>query len=1045
MTRSCPICRASPLPDRSLFCLTCGAELGEAVPRESYTPTHLAREVLPLRSTQAGERKEVSVLFADIEGSLAMAEALDPEEVHAVMDAFFELALECVHAHGGTINQFRGDGFMALFGAPRARGEDAKGALRAALAIRLRSSTYSQSVERKYGFPLLLRMGVHTGTVWVGSIGTEVRTDYTAEGRTVGLAARLERSADAGQILVSGDTARRVEDLFDLHDLGVRRFRGISDPVAVFEVLGPGPYQDRFAVEQARGLGRFVGRESELTWIESSYRAAQRGTLQRLDILGEAGIGKSRLLLEAIARCPDEPAVLQAHCRDADRQRAYSPWLEVLRRWPATLAGDDEAGRLAEEFGGDPTRVTGTREEFAQRVCALILGVAPASLIVALDDVHWLDPSSQHVLEELSRLEPEGAVLLLTTARREVESAPFASTIGQQIGLAPLTREETETLAASILSGVEDREALVALAVERGGGNPLFVEETARALLEGSPQIRRSARLEFELSRAEERIPETLSGVVAARIDALPDLAKELLQAGSTLGTPFDLELLTVLEPQSAPPEPAVAQLVARRLLVRDDRGELEFRHGLVRQIAYSGILLERRKRLHRACATALLARGLDATPDGASRIGSHFDAGDRPAEAITQLASAGRAYLKLHAPSEAAAHLRRCWQMQQEHSLGPPREVAAVALALASALNTLDQAGEAAQVLASLRPDTLEEADRKKLALAYIESGWVRFSDANDVSGARAQIDTGLALGRSLPEVLRIEMVARAYLARMLTMEGELAEAIENAERLVSLARGAGDEFLEVLGLSTIGSARCDAGQIESGLEACRAAAARAEAGSNEVATGFALVYLAQCWILLGDPARALDAATRALAAGENTDQVGTIHHSICWIGEAYLLQGEGKRAADEFERLSEINDRWPSTLLRRARGRIALRDYDRAAELAQDCLALKPTTFMRARALAALGLALGFSEPNDASADTPLRESISLCSELELRPHEAEARLCLAAIHAMRGETGEGASELERALKLYRCCGMERHAQLHLRNRGLIGHVSF
>ena len=271
------------------------------------------------------------------------------------MDGLFQLALNAIHAEGGIINQFRGDGFMALFGAPYARDEAAVGALRAALTIRDDVRAYSHSVDARLGVPLRLRLGLHTGPVWVGSIGSDLRSDYTAEGRTVGLAARLERAARSGQILVSGDTARHARDRFVLRDLGLREFRGISEPTPVFELLARGPHSERFEVERARGLAPFVGREAELASLPP---AGSRDHAARLDVVGEAGIGKSRLVLEYLER--SGTTVLQADCRESDATRAYCPWLAILRAWPATLPGAEAAASLARDFGGSPGTVTGT-------------------------------------------------------------------------------------------------------------------------------------------------------------------------------------------------------------------------------------------------------------------------------------------------------------------------------------------------------------------------------------------------------------------------------------------------------------------------------------------------------------------------------------------------------------------------------------------------------------------------------------------------------------------------------------------------------------
>src|SRR5690606_19286261 len=258
---------------------------------------HLSR-VLARRSAREGERKEVTVLVADVAGSLAMAHRLDPEDMHALMDGFFALALDAVHAECGTLNQFRGDGFMALFGAPAARPHHAREGVRAALAIRRAAEAYSRSVRARFGVPLALRMGVHSGPVWVGSIGTDLRRDYTAEGPTVGIAVRLEQSAGPGQILVSADTARRVAGAFTPRPAGARTLRGTPQPVEAYEVVAEAADEEAIALSEGAGDVPFTGRAAEIARGLQRLEAVGAGEAACVEIIGEPGVGKSRLALE---------------------------------------------------------------------------------------------------------------------------------------------------------------------------------------------------------------------------------------------------------------------------------------------------------------------------------------------------------------------------------------------------------------------------------------------------------------------------------------------------------------------------------------------------------------------------------------------------------------------------------------------------------------------------------------------------------------------------------------------------------------------------
>lgn len=330
---ACPACGEPELPARSAYCLRCGAALPAASGPPPYTPAHLERAGVTGPEACEGERKEVSVVIADVAGSLAIAGALDPEDVHALMDGFFALALEAVHREGGTLNQFRGDGFMALFGAPRARGDDPARALRAALEVREGARRYAETVRARFGLPFAVRLGVSSGLVWVGAIGSALRRDYTAEGPTVGLAARLEAAAAPGQILVAEATVRRCRAAFELADLGPRTLRGLAEPARVFELVGE-RRRAPSGTDRDGGLP-FVGRERELAALGRALAEADGACC--LEVRGEAGIGKSRLVREAVARLPGPAALLELPCRESAAARAYHAWIEALRRWPDGL------------------------------------------------------------------------------------------------------------------------------------------------------------------------------------------------------------------------------------------------------------------------------------------------------------------------------------------------------------------------------------------------------------------------------------------------------------------------------------------------------------------------------------------------------------------------------------------------------------------------------------------------------------------------------------------------------------------------------------
>jgi class 3 adenylate cyclase/tetratricopeptide (TPR) repeat protein len=990
----------------------------------AYTPKHLEREVLVFRDAEAGERKEVSVLIADVAGSLAMADALDPEDVHAMMDGFFALALEAVHGQRGTVNQFRGDGFMALFGAPRAQGDHTARALRAALEVRERSRTFAEGVRARYGLPFSVRIGVSTGLVWVGSIGNELRRDYTAEGSTVGLAARLEALADPGQILIDGESARRA-DGFEVRSLGLRSVRGRSEPEPVSELIREAPAASRLGAGRDVASTPFVGRAAELERLQ--HLLLDAGT-RAVEVRGEAGIGKSRIVVEALRRLPARTAALELAAREASQIRAYVPWLQLLRHWPPEWPGAQPAEALAQTLGGgagqayDPDQVTSALRDLLGEL------ITTRPVVIFVDDAHWLDPSSRRVVEALTREPPEGRVVWLATLRDDQPEAWGATGPVQRIELAPLAPEEARRLAERAAEGLDHE--LAELACLRGGGNPLFVEEVARSLREGSDALRETARLELRLARAPERIPGTLRGVVAARIDALPEDAKRVLEVGAVVGERFDLELLADVLPGLAEALPVhLALLVERGLLRVLPRGDYDFRHGVVQAGAEAQLVRERLGTFHRRIAEALVKRPVAESADGASRIGLHYDEAGDALAAVPHLLRAGRGYLELRAFSEAAAHLRRAFERLRGLDEPQPALEAQVGLALATALGALDRTGEAAAVLEALDLEHAGAEQRLPLAAQHIQAGWLRFSNDNDVARGRALVERGLHEAEQVEHGGDLSLLGWSYLTRMDLLDARLDDALRSAARAAELTTARGDP----VGLGLARYNECWIFTERGDVPAARAAADDA-LGLTRSARGSLLETMAQCAharVLLfeGDARGALEIAQRGEGLAERAGHMGFRSHALVVRGYAHLLRGEARAAHECFEALLELDARWPSTALHRARGALEVGDVRGAADLARG--ALDAPRGVRVRALGVLGLALGLGAGEQAEAEEVLAEAVSESEALGLRPGVAEAQGFLAELCQRRGEQERAGYYAELSAGLYERCRMPLHAR--------------
>ena len=572
----CPACGAA-VESESRFCDACGAavqrvtatELSRFASPESYTPRHLAEKILTSRAALEGERKQVTVLFCDIAGSTALAERIGPEAMHGLLNRFFELALAEVHRHEGTINQFLGDGFMALFGAPLAHENHARCAAFAALGIREALQERRAEVGGAEGVRLTVRIGLNTGFVVVGKIGDNLRMDYTAIGDTSHLAARLQQVAEPGIILAAEATHRLVEVFVESTYAGTHEIKGKTEPQRVYRLEARKRGAARFDAARRRGLTRFVGRERELDTLERSWRETRAGTLRVVNVVGEAGIGKSRLVYELRQRLEGQGALLlQGHCIADGRSTPFLPFIEVVRTTFRIVADDvpaETARRLSrgleilglkpgdhlpfllnllglpvegEELRGLDGVIIGARtrealQEMLRERCRL------SPVLMFIDDLHWIDTASAELITRVVRHEPSMPLLFVGACRPEYRP-PWTQHAGvSELRLGPLSEEGCAHLVRNRLETDDAPRDLVGFVIEKAEGNPLFAEEIIQYLLESGTVCRSAAGFVFSGSPDGGRVPGTLGDLIMARVDRVtpPGSASATASSGSCRAT----------------------------------------------------------------------------------------------------------------------------------------------------------------------------------------------------------------------------------------------------------------------------------------------------------------------------------------------------------------------------------------------------------------------------------------------------------------------------------------------------------------------------
>ncbi len=667
----CASC-GSGLPPAAKFCGECGTHVAGAGPKErsprDYTPKHLADRILQSKSALEGERKQVTVLFADVKGSLELAEQAGAEQWHAILDRFFEILAEGVHRFEGTINQYTGDGIMALFGAPIAHEDHAQRACYAALHLLTRLREYAREVRREHGLDFATRIGLNSGEVVVGKIGDDLRMDYTAQGHTVGLAQRVESLAEADACFLSQATADLVTGFFALEDLGNYRVKGSAEPLRVLRLAGVGAARTRFDVSRSRGLSRFVGRANEVRTLEAALGAARAGSGAVVGVVAHAGTGKSRLCYEFLESCRAAGFnVREGHAVAHGKSIPLIPVLEIFRGYFAIGERDDDrtarekiAGRLLLlddgfrdvlpvlfDFLGvaDPAQPPPRlKEEARQRQ---LLGVARRLFqqatadrpgLLLLEDLHWLDGASEAWLRDWVDAVSGTHSLLLVNYRPEYRAEWMARSHVQQIALAPLGAEAIRELLGDLLGADPSTAGLADAIYTRSGGNPFFAEEIVRSLVESGQLHGERCRYRLVTPIEKLAVPGSVQALLAARIDRLPEREKRVLQTAAVIGVDFRgpiLEQVSELSPGEL--AESLAALRSAEFVYEESLypvAEYSFKHPLTQEVALGSLLSERRRAAHAAVARATEALDAERLDEQAALLAHHHGEAGRPLDA---------------------------------------------------------------------------------------------------------------------------------------------------------------------------------------------------------------------------------------------------------------------------------------------------------------------------------------------------------------------------------------------------------------------------
>ncbi len=576
---ACAACGAD-LPAGARFCNKCGAPVaaGSGGPArftspETYTPRHLAEKILTSKSALEGERKQVTVLFADLKGSMELLADRDPEEARKILDPVLTLMMDAVHRYEGTVNQVMGDGIMALFGAPLSHEDDAVRACYAALRMQELVKRYAEDARRAHGVNVQIRVGLNSGEVVVRAVGSDLHMDYTAVGQTTHLGARMEQLANPGSILLTSATLELVEGYVAVKSLGPVPVKGLANAVDVYELAGAGPARTRLQAAARRGLTRFVGRDAEIESLRQALEKARAGHGQVVAVVGEPGVGKSRLFWEFIHSHRTQGwLVLESCSASYGKATPYLPVIDLVKAY-CQIEPQDDRRKMQEKLTGKlltvdrvleatvPALLTlldvpiedhqwraldplERRRRTLEAVKRLLLRESQIqSLLLVFEDLHWIDSETEACLDSLVESLPTARLLLLVNYRPEHQHGWGSKTYYTQLRLDPLRSESAEDLLQALLGADGALQPLKQLLIERTGGNPFFLEESVRTLVETQALV--GARGAHRLAKAlgTIQVPATVQAILAARIDRLAPDDKRLLQSAAVIGheVPFAL------------------------------------------------------------------------------------------------------------------------------------------------------------------------------------------------------------------------------------------------------------------------------------------------------------------------------------------------------------------------------------------------------------------------------------------------------------------------------------------------------------------------
>ncbi len=1091
LAQVCPKCQAN-IQANSNFCGSCGYNLKEFTKvatsnysrPQSYIPKSLADKILSTRSTIEGERKLITVLFADCVNYTSISEKLDPEEVHQIMDGCFKLLMDAIHKYEGTIDKFTGDGVVALFGAPIASEYHAQQACYTALTIQKALHEYSNKVKKDWGLEFEMRLGLNSGPVLVSSIGNDLRMDYTVIGDTINLASRMQSMAEPGTILVSEYTYKMTRDFFMFRPLGKSKVKGKEEKLEIYELLDVGAVQTRFEASVAKGLTKFVSREKETLVLKETFEKAQSSYGQVVGITGEAGIGKSRIIHEFTKELPyRHHKYIGSRCFHYGSPIAYIPILEILRSYFDIREGEkdfESKKKMANKISQLDNRLlqilaplydilslrvedeeylrlgpVTRKERIFEAVRDLIIRESQNEpLVIAIDDVQWIDKASEELLDYLVAWLANAKILLLLIYRLGYSHPWEAKSYYTRIHLSRLPIKASVEMLQSILPDAEITPELREFIITKAEGNPLFIEEFTHNLMESGYVQKTGERYVLSKEASAIRVPDTIQGIINARIDRLEENLKMTMQLASIIGRNFSYRVLNTVSGMQQELKSQLIKLQQLEFIYEQSlfpESEYIFKHIVTQEVSYLSLPIKKRKHFHEKVGIAIEEIYSDRLEEFYERLAYHYLMSDNWEKAYQYYKLSGDKLSERYSNAEAF----RCYREAIKSVKMLPitdenrRRLIEISLLMEGPMIVLGYPQDSLEILLEAEKLAIEQDDKKSLAVFQMRIR-LYHTFKGDPKQVHSYAEQCFITAESIKDI-NLAASTAFDLCAAYTISGDHFKLVKLAPRALTLLESSGSEDtttgaqLNLNLRSSIsafyGYGMANLGHFEEGKALCEKGLQYALELDNFYNIALAEIMYGSLFVVKGDGGNAISHLQTAIKYGEECQIVPLLGLSRMRLGQAYYFLGELEKTVHHIKEAIKIQNEagipmalsghyyWLGMVaLDSGDGNKALSNAEEALKLAQ----INKEIHLEGSTMILLGRILGkLRSAKSSAAEANILQGIEILEVLKLRPFYSQGYLYLAELYADMGHEGKALETLKKAQQMFQEMGMDYWAR--------------